>query len=85
MSLRPKIDPTISLGNILMILSMVAGMAVFALQRETRIVKLEAWQVYQTRQTGEIVDAINKNAETQATLARSVDKLSYMVEQFKKP
>lgn len=83
--IRPKIDPTISLGNILMIVSMLAALSVFFLQRETRLVSLEEWRVYQVKQTSEMTEAINKNAATQTDLARSVDKLTYMVEQFKKP
>jgi len=78
--IKPKLEGTVTLGNILVILSLIGGFASFALARETRLVKLEEWQVYQKEQTVRLSEMVTKTAENQSNIIRALDKLTVIID-----
>ena len=78
---RFRFIPEITLGNVLQLLSLVAAVVGLWVSLDKRISAVEVRESYAVEERRDVKKSLATLAENQAVLARTVDRLSILVEQ----
>lgn len=82
---RPlKFNPEITLGNILQLVSMAGALIALWTNMDKRLTAVELRQTYATEERRDVKKSLEALTENQALLARTVDRLSIVLEQQNK-
>ena len=76
--------PEITLGNVLQLLSLGAAVVALWVNMDKRISAVELHESYSIEERRDMKKSLQTLTETQATLARTVDRLSILFEQHNK-
>ena len=79
---RFRFIPEITLGNVLQLLSLVAAVVGLWVSLDKRISAVEVRESYAVEERRDVKKSLATLAENQAVLARTVDRISIMVEQY---
>ena len=78
---RFRFIPEITLGNVLQLLSLVAAVVGLWVSLDKRISAVEVRESYAVEERRDVKKSLATLAENQAVLARTVDRISILVEQ----
>ena len=78
---RFRFTPEVTLGNVLQLLSLAAAVVGLWLNLDKRVSALEVRESYATEERRDLKKSLGTLAENQAVLARTVDRLSILIEQ----
>ena len=78
---RFRFTPEVTLGNVLQLLSLAAAVVGLWLNLDKRVSALEVRESYATEERRDLKKSLGTLAENQAVLARTVDRLSILMEQ----
>lgn len=80
-SRKVRFIPEITLGNVLQLLSLAAAVVGLWFNLDKRISAVELCESYAAKERGDLKKSLGTLAENQALLARTVDRLSILMEQ----
>ena len=83
-SKRIRFVPEITLGNVLQLLSLAAAVVGLWISMDKRISAVELRESYAIEERRDLKKSLATLAETQATIARTVDRISILFEQHDK-
>ena len=78
---RFRFTPEVTLGNVLQLLSLAAAIVGLWMNLDKRVSALEVRESYATEERRDLKKSLGTLAENQAVLARTVDRLSILIEQ----
>lgn len=78
---RFRFVPEITLGNVLQLVSIGAAVVGLWVNMDKRITAVELREVYAVEERRDMKKSLQTLAETQATLVRTVDRMSILFEQ----
>ena len=78
---KVRFIPAVSLGNVLQLLSLAAAVVGLWFNLDKRISAVELRESYATEERRDLKKSLVTLAENQAVLARTVDRLSILIEQ----
>ena len=81
---RFRFVPEITLGNVLQLVSIGAAVVGMWVNMDKRITAVELRESYSVEERRDMKKSLQTLTETQATLARTVDRLSILFEQHNK-
>jgi hypothetical protein len=81
---RIRFTPEITLGNILQLLSIVAGVVGLWVNMDKRISAMEVREHYAIEERHDLKTSIATMTDNQAVMARTVDRISIMLDQHMK-
>ena len=76
-----KFNPEITLGNILQLVSMAGALIALWTSMDKRLTSMELHQSYSTEERRDMKKSLEGLAENQALLARTVDRISILLDQ----
>ncbi len=76
-----KFNPEITLGNILQLVSMAGALIALWTNMDKRLTAVELRQSYATEESRELKKSMATLTESQALLARTVDRITIVLEQ----
>ncbi len=76
-----KFNPEITLGNILQLVSMAGALIALWTNMDKRLTAVELRQSYATEESRDLKKSMATLTESQALLARTVDRISIVLEQ----
>ena len=76
-----KFNPEITLGNILQLLSMAGALIALWTSMDKRLTAVELRESYAAEERRDLKKSIVTMAESQAVLARTVDRITILLEQ----
>ena len=79
---RFRFIPEITLGNVLQLLSLVAAVIGLWVSLDKRISAVEVRESFAVEERRDVKKSLATITENQAVLARTVDRISIMVEQY---
>jgi len=83
-SKRFRFVPEVTLGNVLQLVSIGAAVVGMWVNMDKRITAVELRESYSVEERRDMKKSLQTLTETQATLARTVDRLSILFEQHNK-
>ena len=81
---RLRFVPEVTLGNVLQLVSIIAAVVGLWINMDKRITAVEVRESYSAEQRRDMKKSLQTLTDTQATLVRTVDRMSILFEQHSK-